>query len=80
MKLEGFEFSFRVTNFSINSFTDNVVTKVSGNQRLDVNIYYATIEITWNLNVSYYHQLHYTIHRATHVSVVILMSTMIKGD
>jgi len=34
------------TNFSKNSFTDSVVTKVSGNQSLDVNIYYATIEIT----------------------------------
>jgi len=35
--------SFRLTSFSINSFTDSIVTKVSGDQRLDANIYYATM-------------------------------------
>jgi len=53
--------SFRLSNFSIHPFTDSVVTKVSGNQRLDVIIYYATIEITWNLNISYYQQLPYYV-------------------
>jgi len=38
--------NIEIIRLHFNSFTDSVVTKVSGNQSLDVNIYYATVEIT----------------------------------
>jgi len=40
-----------------NSFTDIVVMKVSDNWNSDGNIYYATVEITYSLDVSYYLRL-----------------------
>jgi len=51
---------------SINSFcTNSVVMKISGNQNSDGNIHYATVEITYSLDVSYYLQLSYYVLYAT---------------